>query len=152
MTNIIYKTKRKKILKYSTQTIQVGFMKNLELIKKRLQDFAAEREWDQFHSPKNLSMALSVEASELLECFQWLTEEQSKSLNPKQLAAVTDEIADIQLYLIRLADKLDIDIGEAVDKKIIKNEKKYPADKVRGSSKKYTEYKSENPIIIKDAE
>lgn len=127
-------------------------MKNLELIKKRLQDFAAEREWDQFHSPKNLSMALSVEASELLECFQWLTEEQSKSLNPKQLAAVTDEIADIQLYLIRLADKLDIDIGEAVDKKIIKNEKKYPADKVRGSSKKYTEYKSENPIIIKDAE
>lgn len=81
-------------------------------------------------------MALSVEASELVECFQWLTEEQSRSLSAQQLAAVTDEIADIQLYLIRLADKLDVDIRNAVSDKFKKNEAKYPADKVRGSAKK----------------
>lgn len=116
------------------------FMDEMNEIKQRLREFAAARDWDQFHSPKNLSMALSVEVSELVECFQWLTEEQSSSLNGSQMAAVTDEIADIQLYLIRLADKLGVDIGDAVKKKIEKNEAKYPADKVRGSSKKYNEY------------
>lgn len=75
-----------------------------------------------------------------MECFQWLTEEQSRSLTPKQLAAVTDEIADVQLYLIRLADKVGVDIGAAIEQKITKNEAKYPVDKVKGSSKKYTEY------------
>src|SRR5690554_2904716 len=116
-------------------------MQDLEKVRQRLRDFAKVRDWDQFHSPKNLSMALSVEASELVECFQWLTEEQSRSLTPKQLAAVTDEIADVQLYLIRLADKLGVDISTAIEQKILKNEAKYPAEKVKGSSKKYTEYK-----------
>lgn len=116
-------------------------MQDLEKVRQRLRDFAKVRDWDQFHSPKNLSMALSVEASELVECFQWLTEEQSRSLTPKQLAVVTDEIADVQLYLIRLADKVGVDIGAAIEQKITKNEAKYPAEKVKGSSKKYTEYK-----------
>ena len=115
-------------------------MQELESVRKRLREFAAVRDWDQFHSPKNLSMALSVEASELVECFQWLTEEQSHSLNAEQLAAVTDEIADVQLYLIRLADKVGVDIGVAIEQKMKKNEAKYPAEKVKGSSKKYSEY------------
>ena len=115
-------------------------MQDLESVRNRLREFAAVRDWDQFHSPKNLSMALSVEASELVECFQWLTEEQSRSLNAEQLAAVTDEIADVQLYLIRLADKVVVDIGVAIEQKIKKNEAKYPAEKVKGSSKKYSEY------------
>ena len=115
-------------------------MQNLESVRNRLREFAAVRDWDQFHSPKNLSMALSVEASELVECFQWLTEEQSHSLNAVQLAAVTDEIADVQLYLIRLADKVGVDIGVAIEQKIKKNEAKYPAEKVKGCSKKYSEY------------
>ncbi|WP_405236085.1 nucleotide pyrophosphohydrolase [Lentisalinibacter orientalis] len=85
-------------------------------------------------------MALAVEASELLECFQWMSEEQSFSLAQGELEAVSEEIADILIYLIRLADKLDIDIPTAVDRKLEINEKKYPADKVRGSADKYTKY------------
>ncbi|OUS09729.1 nucleotide pyrophosphohydrolase [Gammaproteobacteria bacterium 53_120_T64] len=115
-------------------------MQDLKAVCQHLRKFADARDWNQFHSPKNLSMALSVEVSELVECFQWLTEEQSHSLNAVQLAAVTDEIADIQLYLVRLADKVGVDIGTAVEQKIEKNEAKYPAAKVRGSSKKYSEY------------
>lgn len=115
-------------------------MENFQQLQAYLRRYAAERDWDQFHSPKNLSMALSVEAAELVECFQWLTEEQSMNLSPLQLSAVADEIADIQIYLARLADKLGVDIFEAVRQKTRKNEAKYPADKVRGSSKKYTEY------------
>lgn len=115
-------------------------MKDLESLKIRLRDFAAVREWDQFHSPKNLSMALIVEAAELVEHFQWLTEEQSRSLEQKQLEKVQEELADIQIYLIRIADKLNVDLLAAVRKKIDANEKKYPSEKVRGSSKKYTEY------------
>jgi NTP pyrophosphatase (non-canonical NTP hydrolase) len=111
-----------------------------ELIKHKLRDFAAERDWDQFHSPKNLAMALNVEAAELLEHFQWLTESQSASLNAETLSEVAEEIADIQLYLMRLADKLGVDIVAASLAKIEKNAEKYPADKVRGSSKKYTKY------------
>lgn len=111
-----------------------------ELIKHKLRDFAEERDWDQFHSPKNLAMALNVEAAELLEHFQWLTEPQSASLNAETLNEVAEEIADIQLYLMRLADKLGVDIVAASLAKIEKNAKKYPADKVRGSSKKYTKY------------
>ncbi len=102
--------------------------------------FAAERDWDKFHSPKNLAMALAGEAGELLECFQWLTEEESKTLSVEKLQAVAYEIADIQLYLLRLADKLNVDMVKTCREKMIKNAEKYPADKVRGSSKKYTEY------------
>ena len=115
-------------------------MKDINEIKLALRQFAAERDWDQFHSPKNLVMALSVEVSELMEHFQWLTEQQSASLDFETRIKVEEEIADVQLYLIRLADKLDIDILSAVDRKFTKNEENYPADKVRGSARKYTDY------------
>ena len=118
-------------------------MKDLDDIKTRLQAFAKDRDWDQFHSPKNLSMALSVEVAELVEYFQWLTEAQSRQIDDKTLAEVADEIADIQVYLIRLADKLGVDILATVNEKIKKNEAKYPVAKVKGSSKKYTEYDNE---------
>ena len=119
-------------------------MQDLNQLQAYLRQFAKDRDWDQFHSPKNLSMALSVEVSELLENFQWLTEEQSHTLDEQQRAAVADEIADVQMYLARLADKLDINIGEAIEQKIVKNEAKYPAEKVKGSSKKYTAYGKES--------
>ena len=115
-------------------------MDKLEQIKATLQKFADDRDWDQFHSPKNLSMALSVEASELVECFQWLTEAQSQNLSPEQRQAVIDEMADVQIYLLRLATKLDVNLLEAAEQKIVKNAEKYPADKVKGSSKKYNQY------------
>ena len=114
-------------------------MESLEHIKNRLREFAAERDWDQFHSPKNLAMALIVEAAELVEHFQWLTEEQSQTLPPDKLAEVEQEVADIQIYLVRLADKLGIDMEQAVNAKIELNEKKFPAEKVRGSALKYSE-------------
>jgi dCTP diphosphatase len=112
---------------------------DLEKLRDQLRAFAAERDWDQFHSPKNLAMALSVEAAELLEHFQWLNEEQSRRLPPDALAAVNEEVADILLYLIRISDKLGIDLIAAANKKIETNARKYPADKARGTSKKYTE-------------
>ncbi len=115
-------------------------MNNLEDIKSQLREFVRVRNWDQFHSPKNLSMALIVEAAELVEHFQWLTEEESIHIESKKLSEVEEEIADIFIYLMRLSDKLNIDLLDAVSNKIAKNEKKYPADLVRGSSKKYTEY------------
>ena len=115
-------------------------MNELEEVKIRLREFAAERDWDQYHSPKNLAMALIVEAAELVEHFQWLKEEDSTSLAPSKLEEVRQELADIQIYLIRLADKLDIDLMSATDEKIKLNQQKYPAAKVRGSSRKYTEY------------
>lgn len=115
-------------------------MDKIEALKTQLQYFADERDWDKFHSPKNLSMALSVEASELVECFQWLSEDESKNLSGPQRQAVIDEIADIQVYLLRLATKLDVNILDAVDQKMLKNAAKYPAHLVKGSTKKYTEY------------
>ncbi len=115
-------------------------MTDLDEIKNKLRQFALARDWDQFHSPKNLSMALAVEASELLERFQWLSEEQSNNLSVEQRKAVEEEMADVFLYLLRLADKLNINLLSAADDKISMNELKYPAEKVKGSSKKYTEY------------
>lgn len=115
-------------------------MKDLEEIRVKVAEFAAERDWDKFHSPKNLAMALSVEVAELVETFQWLTEAESSSLSKEQLMAISQEIADVQVYLVRLADKLGIDILHAVEKKMRLNEDKYPAFLVRGSAKKYTEY------------
>jgi NTP pyrophosphatase (non-canonical NTP hydrolase) len=111
----------------------------LEKLRDQLRAFAAERDWEQFHSPKNLAMALSVEVAELLEHFQWLNEEQSRRLQPDALAAVNEEAADILLYLIRLSDKLGIDLIAAANKKLALNARKYPVDKARGTSKKYTE-------------
>ena len=111
----------------------------LTQLRDALREFAAERDWDQFHSPKNLASALSVEAAELLECFQWLTEQQSLQLSPEQLAHVREEMADVLNYLVRLADKLDVNLLEAARDKIGQNALKYPVDKARGSMKKYSE-------------
>ena len=116
---------------------------DFETIACALRRFAAERDWDQFHSPKNLAMALNVEAGERLEHFQWLTPEQSQNLPADKRARVAEEIADIQAYLIRIADKLEIDVLDAVEGKIRQNEAKYPADKVRGDARKYDEYPAE---------
>lgn len=115
-------------------------MSDLEEIKLKVRNFAAQRDWEQFHSPKNLVMALGVEAAELIEIFQWLSEEQSEQVSSDTRKLIADEIADVQVYLVRLADRLDIDIAMAVTEKMKKNEEKYPSDLVRGSSKKYTEY------------
>lgn len=106
-------------------------------LRDALRAFAAERDWDQFHSPRNLATALAVEAAELLEPFQWLTDEQSRSLAPEARAAVEEELADVLLYLVRLADKLDVDLAAAARAKIEKNGAKYPVDKARGTSRKY---------------
>jgi len=109
---------------------------DLLLLRDRLRAFAAERDWEQFHSPKNLSMALMVEAAELMEHFQWLTEAQSAELPPETQQAVSEELADILLYLVRLSDRLGVDLREAALRKLEKNAVKYPADQVRGSAKK----------------
>ena len=113
-------------------------MTDLQSLRDQLRTFAAERDWDQFHSPKNLAAALAVEASELLEHFQWLTEAQSQQLPPETLGEVRAEVADVLLYLIRISDKLGIDLVEAAKAKILLNAEKYPVEKARGSSKKYT--------------
>ena len=114
-------------------------MDELEKFKLRLRQFAKERDWEQFHSPKNLSMALSVEVSEIVEHFQWLTEEQSENLSIDKLEEVKTELADTFIYLIRLADKLNINLLEVVKSKIEVNELKYPVDKAKGNAIKYTE-------------
>jgi dCTP diphosphatase len=112
----------------------------MEELRERVRRFAAARDWDQFHSPKNLAMALSVEASELVEEFQWLTEEQSRNLDPERRERVRLEAADVFIYLLRIADKLGVDLIQAASDKMILNEQKYPADRVRGDSRKYTQY------------
>lgn len=109
----------------------------LRELRDELRVFAAERDWDQFHSPRNLATALAVEAAELLEPFQWLTDDQSRALPPETRAAVEEELADVLLYLVRLADKLDVDLAAAARAKIVRNGEKYPVEKARGSSRKY---------------
>lgn len=116
-----------------------GDAKDLDALRDSLREFAAARDWEQFHSPKNLAMALSVEAAELVEIFQWLTEAQSHELDDRARAAAEEEIADVLLYLVRIADRLGIDPLEAARRKIAENAKRYPADKSKGSSRKYTE-------------
>lgn len=111
----------------------------LTQLRNALRDFAAERDWDQFHSPKNLASALAVEAAELLERFQWLTEEQSRNLSPGDLAKVRDEMADVLNYLVRLADKLDVNLLDAARDKIRRNAEKYPVERSRGTARKYNE-------------
>lgn len=111
----------------------------MEDLIQKLREFARERDWDKFHSPKNLSMALAVEVAELMEHFQWLTEEQSRNLDKKTLGKVKEEIGDTQIYLARLADQLNIDPLVAANEKLAKNAIKYPIEKAKGSAKKYTE-------------
>lgn len=109
----------------------------LKDLKIRLRKFAEERDWDQFHSPKNFAMALIVECAELVEHFQWLTDEQSKNLAKETREEVSLEMADVMIYLIRMADKLDIDLLQVVDRKIEMNALKYPVDKSKGVATKY---------------
>jgi dCTP diphosphatase len=113
-----------------------------ELIKLRdaLRAFAKERDWDQFHSPKNLAMALAGETGELIEKLQWMSEEDSYHLTNSLRQEIGEEIADVFLYLVRLADKCDIDLMDVAEQKLQRNRLKYPADKVHGSSKKYSDY------------
>jgi NTP pyrophosphatase (non-canonical NTP hydrolase) len=108
----------------------------LAALRDALRDFAREREWERFHTPKNLAAALSVEASELLEPFQWLTDEASAALPPETLEAVRREMADVLLYLIRLADRLDVDLVQAARDKMVLNALKYPVEKARGNSRR----------------
>lgn len=109
---------------------------DLLMLRGKLRAFAAERDWEQFHSPKNLSMALMVEVAELMEHFQWLTEEQSIDLPPETQQAVSEELADCLLYLVRLSDRVGVDLREAALNKLEKNALKYPVELVRGSAKK----------------
>lgn len=113
---------------------------DLGALRARLQTFAEERDWERFHSPKNLSMALIKEAAELLEHFQWLSEQQSRQLDERTLGEVSLEMADVLIYLVRLADVLQVDLLAAADRKLVINAQKYPAERVRGSAKKYDRY------------
>jgi len=117
---------------------------SLENLRQKLAAFAHARDWDQFHSPKNLSMALIAEAAELVEHFQWLTDEQSRNLEEEKKIKVSHELADILIYLIRTADKLNIDIIQAANEKITINETRYPAERVRGKARRASEYKEEH--------
>ena len=112
----------------------------LGALQQRVAAFAAARDWEPFHSPKNLAMALSVEAAELVEEFQWLTEQQSRALDADRRERVRLELADVFIYLLRLSDKLDIELLSAAQEKIVLNERKYPVERVRGDSRKYDEY------------
>jgi NTP pyrophosphatase (non-canonical NTP hydrolase) len=111
----------------------------LDTLRHHIRAFAEARAWKAFHTPKNLVMALSVEAAELLEPFQWLTAEQSQNLSPQQHEAVRQEIADVLIYLTRLADLLDIDLLEAAADKLVINARKYPVDLAHGNARKYSE-------------
>ena len=110
---------------------------DIEALRKRLADFAAERDWQRFHSPKNLSMALAAEAGELLEMFQWLDEAQSRQLSDEERDEVALELADILFYLLQLADRLQIDLDAAVETKLALNAGKYPVELAKGNATKY---------------
>jgi NTP pyrophosphatase (non-canonical NTP hydrolase) len=112
----------------------------LDELRERLRNFVRERDWEQFHSPKNLAMAMIVEAAELVEHFQWATEQESRELSPEKRAEVEQEIADTFIYLLRLSDVLGVDLIDAAHRKMDRNAQKYPADKVRGRNDKYTAY------------
>lgn len=114
-------------------------MNKIDALRDALRAFADERDWNQFHSPKNLAMALSVEAAELLEVFQWLSDADSRNLDGTARAAASEEIADVLLYLVRLSDVLDIDPVAAAERKMVANAEKYPVEKARGTSRKYTD-------------
>jgi NTP pyrophosphatase (non-canonical NTP hydrolase) len=110
---------------------------DLENYKKIIQKFADERNWEKYHTPKNLAMALSGEVGELVEVFQWLSEDESKTLSDKDLQSAKEEIADVFIYLLRLCDKLGVDLQEAVNEKINLNAEKYPINLARDNAIKY---------------
>ena len=108
-------------------------------IQNQLQKFASERDWEQFHTPKNLAMALSVEAAELVEIFQWLNPEESKFPDKRQLELINSEVADIAMYLLRFCDLLDVNLERAIEEKLVKNAQKYPVTLSKGNAKKYNQ-------------
>ena len=119
-----------------------GKLEDLEALRLRVAAFAAARDWDQFHAPKNLAMALIAECAELVEHFQWLSAEDSAALTEEKRTAVRLELADVLIYLVRIADKLDVDLLEAAREKIAINEKRYPAAQVRGDARRASEYET----------
>jgi NTP pyrophosphatase (non-canonical NTP hydrolase) len=118
----------------------VNSLDSLIALRGRLRRFADERDWNRFHSPKNLALALIVEAAEVVEHFQWLDAGEDAALPAEKTAQLAAELADVLCYLVRLADRLDIDLGAAVAAKLEVNALRYPADRVRGSARKYNEY------------
>lgn len=116
-----------------------GTADSLHELREQLRHFAAERDWQQFHSPKNLAIALSVEAAELLEIFQWLSEDASRQLAAEQRAHASEELADVLLYLVKLADELGVDLVAAAGEKIATNAVRYPVAKARGTSRKHSD-------------
>lgn len=114
-------------------------IQNLHELAAIVREFGRARDWHQFHTPKNLTAALIVEAAELLEPFQWLTAEESLNLPPEKHEAVRQEMADVLIYLVSLANCLDIDLLQAAEEKLSINARKYPVERVRGSAQKYTE-------------
>lgn len=115
------------------------FMSELEEIRKAIRKFRDERDWMQFHNPKNLACSISIEAAELLEHFQWKTPEESENISKEKKTEISHEIADIAVYIIELADNLNIDLAAAIQKKLSLNAEKYPVAKAKGSAAKYTE-------------
>ncbi len=113
-------------------------------LKERMAAFVRERDWEQFHTPKNISMSIAIEAAELMEHFQWLTVEQSKNLDVEALHDIGEELADIVIYSLSMANFLQIDLAETVLAKMDKNIRKYPTEKVRGKSHKYTYYQQQD--------
>ena len=113
---------------------------SLNNLREKINAFVKERDWDQFHTPKNLAMAMIVDAAELVEQFQWNTPEESQTLTPEKREAVSHELADTFVYLLRIAEVLEIDLIEATNQKIVLNAKKYPVEKARGKNNKYTDY------------
>ncbi len=112
----------------------------LQDLKQKMADFVRERDWEQLHTPKNISMSIAIEAAELMEHFQWLTVEQSKTLDADALKDIGEELADIIIYSLSMANFLQLDLAETVLAKMEKNIRKYPADQVQGKSHKYTYY------------
>lgn len=115
-------------------------MQSINELAEKIREFAKVREWEKYHSPKNLAMALSVEAGELVEIFQWLSEDESRQLSEDKIDELKDEMADVFIYLLNLSDKFDIDLIDSTVRKIAKNEKKYPVSLVKGKADKYTKY------------
>jgi NTP pyrophosphatase (non-canonical NTP hydrolase) len=116
-------------------------------LQRQLRDFAAERDWEQFHSPKNLAMALAGEVGELMEIFQWLTPDESARVMTDAAGRVREEMADVLAYLLRLADVLDVDLEAALAEKIVKNAIKYPVETARSVATKYTDLPgNEGPV------
>jgi dCTP diphosphatase len=121
-------------------------------LKERIAEFARERQWEQFHSPKNLSMAMAVEAAEVMELFQWKTDQETQDLrsDPKLFRRVREEVADVAVYLLNLCNRLDIDLALAVFEKLSQNARKYPADLAKGSAAKYTELRAREKGLLND--